>query len=279
LIFCLIFLCGWSGPVFCVSGHPPGRIVSLAPAMTEILFSIGLGNRVVGVTNVCDRPAEARARVKIGGMSNPSIEAIVALKPDIVVMNTDGNPKAVADRLSGLGIRTYVFRAKRLNELPAGIREMGRVLGAAIAADSLAQKIETAVRHAGAQERRKSRMFTDRRRKALFVIWPSPLVVAGPGSLLDDAMKLKGWTNIVSDARAAYPQLSLETVLGRAPDLILIGNGHAGMKRIAGELLKKLNNLEAVRKGRVCYLDDALYRPGPRIPEGMAELDRCGEMR
>lgn len=278
MLFCLLLLGGWSGPAFCVPGHPPSRIVSLAPAMTEILFALGLGNRVVGVTTVCDRPAEARGKAKIGGMSNPSIEAIVDLKPDLVVMNTDGNPKAVAERLAGLGIKTYVFRARRLAELPAGIREMGRALGARPAADALAGRIGRAIRDAGAaQHGTPSYATIGKGQKVLFVIWPSPLIVAGPGTILDDAMKMKGWNNIAADAKVPYPRFSLEAVIERAPDLILIGKGHDDRKSFSRGFLNSLRMLEAVRKGRVCYLDDALYRPGPRIPGGMEELDRCGK--
>jgi len=279
LLLCLCLLLGWNGTALCSQPPPPQRIVSLAPAMTEMLFALGLGKRVVGVTSACDRPAAARNKAKIGGMANPSIEAIVALKPDLVVMNTDGNPKAVAERLAGLGIKTYVFRARRLGELPAGIREMGRALGAQAAAKGLAAGIETAIRATKVLHQGKpSPSGAGGCRKVLFVIWPAPLIVAGPGTILDDAMGLHGMCNIAADAQVPYPRFSLEAVIERRPDLILIGQGHADMKKLSGRLLKSLGMLEAVKKGRVCYMDDALYRPGPRIPAGMAELDRCGKL-
>jgi len=100
-----------------ISAPLPGRIVSLSPAMTETLYSLGLGGMIVGVTNVCDRPDEARNKPKVGGMANPSLEAIVALKPDLVVMTMEGNSKGLVERLGGLGIKTYVFTAARLAEL------------------------------------------------------------------------------------------------------------------------------------------------------------------
>jgi len=248
--------------------------------MTEIMFSLGLGERVVGVTTVCDRPGEARTRTKIGGMSNPSIEAIVTLKPDLVVMTSDGNPKAVAERLARLGIKTYVFTSRRLTELPGGIREMGRALGAYPAANRLAEQLETAIRDVTASHHGKAPQAGTGGggRRAIFVIWPSPLIVAGPGTILDDAMKMSGLVNIAADAKVAYPRFSLEAVIERKPDVILIGKGHNDMKNLSKGFLKSLGMLEAVHKGRVCFMDDALYRPGPRIPAGMAELDRCGRM-
>ena len=278
LILCLLFLFVWNEAASCSPPPLPKRIVSLAPAMTEIIFSLGLGERVVGVTTVCDRPQEARSKTKIGGMANPSLEAIVALKPDMVVMTSDGNPKAIADRLAKLGIRTHVFKSRRLTELPAGIREMGQVLGARPAADHLAENIEKAIRDISTLHHKLSQAGTGGGRKALFVIWPSPLIVAGPGTILDDAMKMSGLSNIASDGKVAYPRFSLEAVIERQPDLILIGKGHDDMKNLSKGFLKSLGMLEAVRKGRVCFMGDALYRPGPRIPEGMEELDRCGKM-
>jgi len=279
LMLNLLFLIGWSEAALCSAAPPPKRIISLAPAMTEIIFSLGLGQRVVGVTNVCDRPDEARNKTKIGGMANPSLEAIVSLKPDIVVMTSDGNPKAIAERLRKLGIRTHVFTSRRLTEIPAGIRELGQALGARPAADRLAENIEKSIRDVSMSHRGKSSSTNAGvGRKAIFVIWPSPLIVAGPGTILDDAMKMSGLNNIAADGKVAYPRFSLEAVIERQPDLILIGKGHADMKALSKEFLKKLGMLEAVRKGRICFMDDALYRPGPRIPAGMEELGRCGRL-
>jgi iron complex transport system substrate-binding protein len=279
VILCLLFLLGWNGVALCGTPQPPKRIVSLAPAMTEIIFSLGLGERVVGVTTVCDRPDEARGKTKIGGMANPSLEAIVALKPDIVVMTSDGNPKAISERLHKLSIRTHVFTSRRLTEIPAGIREMGQTLGAQPAADRLAGNIEKAIREVSMSPQGKSSPANAGvGRKALFVIWPSPLIVAGPGTILDDAMKMSGLNNIASDGKVAYPRFSVEAVIERQPDLILIGRGHDDMRTLAKGFLKSIRMLDAVKKGRICFMGDALYRPGPRIPAGMAELDRCGKM-
>lgn len=279
LLLSLLFLNWWNGAALCGAAPPPKRIISLAPAMTEIIFSLGLGERIVGVTTVCDRPGKARNKTKIGGMANPSLEAIVALKPDIVVMTSDGNPKAIAERLRKLGIRTHVFASRRLTEIPAGIREMGQALGAQSAAGRLAENIEKTIRDAGSWHHHKSSpASTVGGKKAIFVIWPSPLIVAGPGTILDDAIKISGMSNIAADGKVAYPHFSLEAVIERQPDLILIGKGHADMNALSKDFLKKLGMLEAVRKGRVCFMDDALYRPGPRIPAGMEELDRCGRL-
>src|SRR5512135_1919802 len=119
-VFCLYSSVYAADPAF-----PPRRIVSLAPSMTEIMFALGLGEKIVGVTTFCDFPEEAKKKPKIGGMSNPSLEAVLSLKPDIVVMTTDGNPKEFADRLQSFKVPTYISRARRLAELPQDIRELG----------------------------------------------------------------------------------------------------------------------------------------------------------
>ena len=106
----------------------PERIVSLAPSTTEILFAAGLGEKIVGVTNFCDHPEEAKLKPKIGGMSNPSLEKVVSLQPDIVVMTTDGNPREFELKLRSLKIKTFVFKSLTMAELPDGIRKMGAAL-------------------------------------------------------------------------------------------------------------------------------------------------------
>lgn len=276
VIACLAITLLWSGSALCAPLQTPGRIVSLAPAMTEILYSLGLGNRVVGVSSACDRPAEVHTKAKVGGMPNPSLEAILALKPDIVVMTQEGNPKSIADRLTKLGKKIYVFKATRLAELPAGIREMGQTLGTRDAAEEIARKIENAMRDATNRKEKQPKA-----EKALFVIWPKPLIVAGGTTIINDSMKLNGLNNIAADTTSvAYPHYSVEAVMQRQPDVIIIGAAHdPDMKRQSKDLMKHLGMLEAVRKGRICYVGDALYRPGSRIAEGLAELKQCEALR
>lgn len=270
--FSLPLLCGiflWLGePAW---GSSPQRIVSLAPAMTEILFGLGVGERVVGVTSFCDLPPQARQRPKVGGMANPSLEAVMALKPDLVVMTADGNPKEAAQRLKRLGVATHVFRGRRLREIPGEIRDLGRSVEAGREAQRLASDLERNL----AESSRRAASATGTRKKALFVIWPEPLIVAGPGTLIDDALSLVGFENIAEDAAVPYPRFSVEEVLRRSPDVIIIGKGHGEMAPLRGKLLKRLERLPAVRHGHVLCAGDALYRPGPRIPDGIAELSRA----
>lgn len=251
----------------CCAGEAPKRIISLAPNITEILFALGLGDRVVGVTSFCDYPAEATKKPRIGGMSNPSLEAVVSLRPDIVVMTTDGNPKEFEERLRSMKIKTYVFRAKLISELPQGIRDLGTALGVKGNAIALANDIESAIR------RFSTRQPHGARKKILFIIWPDPLIVAGPGSITDDAINILGAENIASKSISAYPKYSIEEILYQAPDTIFIGKGK-GMESVSRDILKRLKSVPAVKNGKVFYVGDTLYRLGPRTVKGLEELER-----
>ena len=272
----VIILFGLSSSAFAAAelASPPRRIVSLAPGMTEILFAMGLGDNIVGVTSFCDYPEEAKKKPKIGGMSNPSLEAVVSLKPDIVVMTTDGNPKEFEERLRSLKITTYVFTARRLAELSQGIRELGAALKNKEQGDALARDIE-----AGIEKVKKSSLVprpSSIKKKVLYIVWPEPLIAAGPGTVIDDAITLLGDVNIAHRAAADYPKYSVEEVIRQAPDVIIIGKG-SGMDMVAVSrgVLTKMTSVPAVTSGSVCYLGDGLYRLGPRVVQGIEELAEC----
>lgn len=257
------------------AGSPPRRIVSLAPSMTEILYALGLGDSIVGVTTFCDYPEDAKKKSKIGGMSNPSLEAVLSLKPDIVVLTTDGNPKEFEERLIELKVNTFVFQARRLSELPGGIREMGKALGVKDRAEKLAQGIEDGIKTVKSKNSAIRNSKSAIVKKVLFIIWPEPLIVAGPGTVMDDAITLLGQENIASSAKSAYPKYSIEEVIRQAPDVIVIGKGHANMREVSKGILDRLTSVSAVKNGAVYYVSDNLYRLGPRVVPGIEELAEC----
>lgn len=286
IVICCFILCSLAEMAVAQANELPKRIVSLAPSMTEILFALGLGDRTVGVTSFCDYPEEAKAKPKIGGMSNPSIEAIVSMKPDIVVMTTDGNPKEVDERLRSLKIGTYVWKARTLSELPEGIRELGKTLGVSTKADEIAREIEQGIRKASGVKREATTP-TDSfstlpltphssRKKVLFIVWPEPLIVAGPGTAIDEAVTLLGAENIAASAKTTYPRYSIEEVIHEAPEVLIVGKGSGmDMQEVSQGVLKKLARVPAVKNGAVCYVGDGLYRLGPRVVKGIEELSEC----
>ncbi len=266
---CYLIIVLWISLSGIVFASPPGRIVSLAPSVTEILYDLGLGDQIIAVTTFCDYPPQAMDKPKIGGYSNPSIESIIAMKPDLVVMIDDGNPLEIQDRLSKLDIKTYVFRAKRLKELPQGIRDLGIVLGIRDRAFKRAARVENVI-HKYERQAQKSppRYF---RKKAIFIIQPEPLIVAGPDTIIDDALRLLGLQNVASDATSPYPKYSIEEVIRQSPDIIFMGQGPM-TREISKGLLRKLGSLEAIKKGRVYYTSESLYRLTPKVISGIEEI-------
>jgi iron complex transport system substrate-binding protein len=225
-----------------------------------------LGDNIVGVTTFCDYPEEAKTKPKVGGMSNPSLEAVISLRPDIVVMTTDGNPQAFEQRLRSMGIRTYVFESLLLQELPEGIRKMGSALEADKGFDNLARKIEMTLTQFKTQK-------TIKKKKVLFIIWPEPLIAAGPGTVIDDAINLLGEKNIAGEAKSRYPKYSLEEIYRQSPDIIFIGESMGmDLKKLSKGLLERLSNVRAVKNKNVFYVGDSLYRHGPRVIQGIEEL-------
>jgi iron complex transport system substrate-binding protein len=273
LIFIVLVLSFFGVAHAAESTSPPRRIISLAPSTTEMLFALGLGDRIVGVTTFCDYPEEAKAKAKIGGMSNPSLEAIVTLKPDLVLMTMDGNPREVEERLRSMNIKTFVFTARTLAELPQGIREMGAAVGVRDKADVLAKEIESAIMPTGSRVKGQ-RLKTSK--KVLFIVWPEPLIVAGPGTAIGDAIDLLGLENTAAQAKTTYPRYSIEEVIRQAPDVLFIGKGSGmDMRTVSKGILKKLSSVPAVKNGAVCYVGDSLYRLGPRVVQGIEELEKC----
>lgn len=248
----------------------PSRIISLSPAVTEILFKMGMQEKIAAVTNVCDYPAAAKQKPNVGSMVHPSIEEILLLKPDLVIMSNDGNTFWAKQRLDQLNIKTYVFRARRIQDLPGAIRSLGMAVGSQKDAEMLASFIEQRITLL-MQTLPEAKI----RKKAVFTIWPDPLTVVGSGTGIDDAMNMLGLQNIAADLHMSYPRYSLEEIIASQPDIIFIGKGNIAAEDAYRNLLKRLYMLDAVKNGRVCYISDKVYRIGPRIVEGVEEMAEC----
>ncbi len=264
LLFLTLFTVGGS----CAEARedvPYKRIISLAPAITEILFALGLEKNIAGVTNVCDYPPAAKRKPSVGRMVSPSLETIISLKPDIVLLARNGTQGAFFRKLKEFDIRYYVHKAGTIREVPDGIRSLGDLLGVKKRGEKLAASVEN-------QLRKYSGVLKEKQLKGLFIIWGSPLIVAGKGSLAGEALHLVGIRNIAGDTFVTYPRFSVEEVILRNPDVIFVGLGHNDKLRLTGSLMEKLSSVKALQKGRLFYLSDKLYRPGPRIAEGVKEL-------
>lgn len=250
------------------------RIVSLAPSVTEILFGLGLDAEVVGVTDFCDYPARAKGRPKVGGFKGKSLEAIVALSPDVVIGTRDGNEEGLLQTLNRLHIPLLTVQPRTLSEVIWSVRRIGEAVGRKESAEELARFCE------GRLSEVQARVGGAHRFRVLLVYGREPLVLAGPGTFADDLIRLAGGENVTGDAGVPYPRFSLETVLARAPEVIVEGAmGSEGVDekaRSAISFWSRFPSLPAVREGRIVAIPENLIaRPGPRLFDGLLQLARA----
>ncbi len=249
---------------------PPARIVSLVPSVTEILFALGAEDRLAGVTDFCDYPPAARRKPSVGGMVNPNLEVVVALRPDLVVATTEGNREETVAQLRRLGIPTYLVAAHHVGDVTALVTRLGGLTGREAAAATLGARLERridAVRRAVGPLRRP---------RVLYVLWPEPLIVPGREALVTELIRLAGGESITAADADSYPRYSLEAAVAKAPEVILLANHGAHTGPIDRERWQRLAELPAVRAGRLHQVDgNLLHRYGPRIVEGLEQLARA----
>lgn len=243
----------------------PRRIVSLAPSNTEVLFALGLGDRVVGVTTACTYPAEAQKKAKVGDY-NISVEKVVGLAPDLVVA-VSSLQEAVISQLRGLGIKVVAVNPTTFDETMAAITLIGKATGADAAA---ARIVNDAKARIDAVQARVARVPAARRVKVFVEIWNEPLMTAGKGTFVDDLVRLAGGVNIAGSVQG-WAQFSPETVIAQNPDVVILTNFNKAeaLSRAAWQ------GISAFRKGQVFEANpDLLVRPGPRLIDGVEWLAR-----
>ncbi|MGQ9497151.1 MAG: ABC transporter substrate-binding protein [Desulfotomaculales bacterium] len=242
---------------------PPERIVSLAPSITEILFALGLEAQVVGVTDVCDYPPAAKQKEKIGSFADPSLEKIVALKPDLVLA-ADINQKVV-DRLERLNVPAIVLKPRDVDGVLGNITLVGRATGRERQAADLVRELRARIDAVMS----KVELFAAARPKVYYEVWYEPLCTAGPGTFIDDVIRLAGGVNVAADAPQPWPQYSLEVLLRKNPDVMLHSYGHDNTGHQTAEDIARRpgwSGLNFVRHRRIYVIDaDLITRPGPRL--------------
>jgi iron complex transport system substrate-binding protein len=245
----------------------PTRLVSLAPSITETLYAIGLGDRVVGVTEFCDYPPEARDKPRVG-YSHPNLETIVALQPDLVLAPRDFIRPDVLGKLEQLKIPTFVVEAKTVEDIASQIQTIGRMLGRSPSADSVAMELR------GRLAALKRRTETLVRPRVLYVLNSQPLITVGPGSFIHQLIEMAGGANVAARAASPYPRLSIEAVLKEDPQVIIFPVGASeGIPRGEQELWRRWNTMTAVKTNSFHHIaSDLLNRPGPRIVLGLEKL-------
>ncbi|MEA2490784.1 MAG: cobalamin transport system substrate-binding protein [Acidobacteriota bacterium] len=233
------------------------RVITLAPNITELVYAIGAGDRVVGTDDVSNYPPAAARLPKVGSMQ-PNVEQITALKPDLVLASTEGNHPSLAPALAAVGIPLYVVRTDRLPEIATAMTRLGEVLDAP-AAPAAARTLTADI-----AAQRRTRAHAPR---ILFAVWTDPLYVGGHETFVDDLLVLTGARNAVEVT--GWPQYSLESLAAHPPDLILYPRKSVNAQQMA-VLLEKAGDLHVPSRA---IDEDVFTRPGPRVGEAAKGLN------
>jgi iron complex transport system substrate-binding protein len=266
----IIFWLGFWFAATLVSGQAPKRIVSTAPSITELLYALGLGDRVVGVDRFSRYPPEALRKPKIGDYANPNLETIASLRPDLVIIPV--NPAKLAERLAVLRLKVLEIDQESIAKLYDSFRIVGQATGATAQAAKLTSTVQ------GPLETVRIRAAPLKKTRMMFVVGRTPnrldgLIVVGQASYLNEIITLAGGENVFRDAVASYPGVSLEEVLARNPDVILDMGDMADTvgvtdqhKREVTSLWERLASVTAVKQHRVHAVASDIYVvPGPRV--------------
>jgi len=246
------------------------RYISLAPSTTEILFALGLGDKIIGISSYCNYPKETKGIDKVGDFSNPNIEKIIFLKPDYIFC-TGLEQAPVITQLKKLKLRVYVADPKNISELFTSIKEIGEITHKTKEADALIKSMQDEIEAIDLKVRIIPK---DKRVRVFLEIWHEPLMTAGKGSFVDELITLAGGINIAHDVNRPYCNYSAEKVIALDPQCIIMTYMD---KKPPLEIIHKRfgwDKISAVRNKQVFndISPDILVRPGPRVTKGIAEI-------
>jgi iron complex transport system substrate-binding protein len=249
------------GRLVAINGTPQ-RIISLAPSNTEILFALGLGNKVVGVTDYCDYPPEALNKTKVGGYANPDIEKIMALNPDLVLV-AYGTPMDVIITLAGLGLTVFGIKTTDLDDLLNDIRRIGEITDKEVEAQALTSAMESRIQAVTNQTAE-----LEERPRVFYIVWGeegSALWTAGSGTFIHELIEKAGGVNICQNI-TGYTMISIEEVIARDPEIIITSvlsyDWALNATELAGTTARQTDRVFTCN-------DDLVQRPGPRLVEGL----------
>lgn len=238
------------------------RVVSLAPSITESIFAVGAGDRLVGVTTFCNYPEAAKSVAKVGDTINPNMETIVALKPQIVFVSTASQIENFTRTMEEQGIAVFVSNPLGIEDVMRDLRRLGEIFGTSEKAGSALNLMQSRMMDVDEQ-------VSQRKRLRVFVqISKEPLFTIGKDSFLTDLIEQAGGDSVTADVATAYPKLSKETALALNPDVIILSDSEDN--REVNEVFK---NSAAVKNGKVFKIDaDIISRPGPRLINALEQI-------
>lgn len=246
-------------------GSTPHRIVSLNPTTTELLFAIGAGSRLVGRSGACDYPPAAAEVPDLGDGFPPVVEAVAAVRPDLVVLYHSAGNAPAAQRLRELGIPVLRLRTDRLADVARAARLLGRASGAARAGDSVAATLEAEL----TRERATARRSRTGGIPVLLLAWDQPVIALGAGSFASELVELAGGRNVFADVAGPSAPVSLEAIAAREPAVVIL----AGSEMPGLERRPEWRTLRSIREERVVRLtESSSNRPSPRAPQAVRSL-------
>jgi iron complex transport system substrate-binding protein len=246
----------------------PARIVTLAPNLTEIVFALGAGGSLVGVSDRSDHPEAARAIPRVGGLE-VSAERVTSLRPDLVLATREGNTSGPVSALQSAGVPVLVVPAGSLDDVLSGIRLVAERLGRKDAGESLVAELE--------RRRQAARALAagGRRPRAILLIWPEPPQAAGGGTFLNDVLTEAGAENVMAD-RPGWPLVSPEYLAATPVDVLVLPESEGNRAVYERALREGVLSRGAAKQARLVRVDEsALTRPGPRVFEALEELARA----
>jgi iron complex transport system substrate-binding protein len=246
---------------------PPTRIVSLAPSVTEILFTLGAGDQLVGVTEFCDYPPEALQKQRVG-YSNPNLESVMVLQPDLVLAPRDFLKPDLIMKFEQLKVPVFVLQATTVEDIFAHLNVVGRMLDRSTAASDVTLMLRRRIAEV------RSRVQGLAPVRVLYVLNSQPLITVGPGSYIDQLITMAGGINVAAKSGMPYPRLNLEVVLQQDPEVLVFPVGRTeGTSAAEQEAWRQWITLTAVARGRLHEIPaDLLNRPGPRVVEALERL-------
>jgi iron complex transport system substrate-binding protein len=248
---------------------PAQRIVSLAPSITETLFALGAGDQIAGVTDYCTYPAEARTKPRVGGVINPSIEAIVGLRPDLVVMSMEGNTRQDFEKLVELGVPVFVSNPRSLEGIFHSIKQLGVLTGRADTARRLVEHLRTRAAQIAARAARLSKP------SVLLFVSLQPMIVVGRGTFMAELIERAGGRNCAAHSASSFPAYSREAVLKDDPDVLIFLSDVLPDSAALVRLYPEWSGLRAVRANALLRVEaDIVSRPGPRVVDALEMLFR-----
>lgn len=244
----------------------PDKVVSLSPANTEILFALGLNDRVVGVTQYCNYPEQVKEKTVIGTITEPNIEKIVSLQPGVVFSSTMA--KEPVDKLEQAGIKVVVIDPQNMDEVWEAIQLIGQVTGVNEKGKELVNNLKSEL---SILDRKVSMIPSDKRPIVYFEVWNDPIMTAGPNTFINYIIERAGGVNLAKDAETEWPTYSLEKIISTNPDFIVLG--HNDQDPSAVQQRSGWSKVKAVQNKQIISVDpDIFNRPGPRIVDAVKIL-------